>query len=112
MSTELNDGYRRTTFHDVIRDVVCCLATVRGKWRSLSLAQGLPTSQRQAPCGPVRGCRMIIVMHEAVLLKRYLDEYRDRAPEWKQGCPLCGLKLVKHGRFLRFVVFFLGRGHL
>ena len=48
---------------------------------------------------------MIIVMHEAVLLKRYLDEYRDRAPEWKQGCPLCGLKLVKHGRFFRFVVF-------
>jgi hypothetical protein len=49
---------------------------------------------------------MIIVMQEAVSLKRYLDEYSDRSPEWQQGCPVCGWpRLSKHGRFFRFVVF-------
>ena len=48
---------------------------------------------------------MIIVMHEAVSLKSYLDEYSDQSPEWEQGCPVCGwLKLRKHGRFFRSVV--------
>ena len=87
MSTELDDGDRRTTFHDVIRDVVCCLGIAWGKWRSLALAEGLATSQRQAPCGPVRDYRMIIVMHQAVSLKRYLDEYWDKCQGRSESDP-------------------------
>ncbi len=48
---------------------------------------------------------MIIVMQEEVSLKRYLDEYSHRSPEWEQQCPVCGWpRLRKHGRFFRSVV--------
>lgn len=47
---------------------------------------------------------MIIVMHVAVSLKRYLDECANRAPAGEQRCPICGRRLRKHGCYFRSLV--------
>ena len=47
---------------------------------------------------------MIIVMHVAISLKRYVGECANRAPAGEQRCPICGRRLRKHGRYFRSVV--------
>lgn len=47
---------------------------------------------------------MIIVMHVAISLKRYVDECTNRAPAGEQRCPICGRRLRKHGRYFRSLV--------
>lgn len=52
---------------------------------------------------------MVIVLQLVMSVKQYLQAYGSKSPAEAQGCPRCGRRLRRHGRYWRSVVYDQGR---